>query len=107
MSYYIDYSNEFEKIVLTGDVTDALKNVVPKSIQDYYIRFLSEIKKTYTTQTMTKELQRIFKEIKESQFHRDFISECERRYNLAEFELKTTSKERKNWCFGRQMYEKC
>ena len=27
MSYYIDYSNEFEKIVLTGDVTDALKNV--------------------------------------------------------------------------------
>lgn len=95
MSYYIDYSKEFEKIVLTGDVTDALKNIVPKSIQDYYIRFLSEIKKTYTTQTMTKELQKIFKEIKESQFHSDFISECEKRYNLAEFELKTTSKERK------------
>lgn len=91
----MDYTNEFEKIVLTGDVADALENIVPKSIQDYYIRFLTEIKKTYTTQTMTKELQSIFKEIKESQFHPDFISECEKRYNLVEFELKSTSKKRK------------
>ena len=44
MSQSLQYKKEFEQIVLTGNVEEALKSLVPNSKEKLYVRFIEELK---------------------------------------------------------------
>ena len=58
-----EYTKEFEKILLTDNIEDALKNLVPNSVQDYFVRFITELKKCQKTKVLSDELKNLFTKI--------------------------------------------
>ena len=91
-----EYTKEFEKILLTDNIEDALKNLVPNSVQDYFVRFITELKKCQKTKVLSDELKNLFTKIQKEKLPNQFVNDCERRYNLFEYDLPSTTQERKN-----------
>ncbi len=77
-----EYTKEFEKILLTDNIEDALKNLVPNSVQDYFVRFITELKKCQKTKVLSDELKNLFTKIQKEKLNNQFVNDCERRYNL-------------------------
>ena len=90
-----EYTKEFEKILLTDNIEDALKNLVPNSVQDYFVRFITELKKCQKTKVLSDELKNLFTKIQKEKLPNQFVNDCERRYNLFEYDLPSTTQERK------------
>ena len=90
-----EYTKEFEKILLTDNIEDSLKNLVPNSVQDYFVRFITELKKCKKTKVLSDELKNLFTKIQKEKLPNQFVNDCERTYNLFEYDLPSTTQERK------------
>ena len=91
----VPYTKEFEKIILGGEVSQSLKNVAPNSTENLFIRFITELKKCQTQKKFSKELKEIYDIIQKEKISQSFKNDCELRMVLFEFDLESTTKERK------------
>ncbi len=96
MSSFIQYRKEFEDIVLKGNVEEALKTLVPNSNEKIYLQFCEEYKKCLSEKKITAELNNILERAKSNRLHMNMIQSLESRRDLLEYDLPSTSEERKN-----------
>ena len=96
MSSFIQYRKEFEDIVLKGNVEEALKTLVPNSNEKIYLQFCEEYKKCLSEKKITEELNNILERAKSNRLHMKMIQSLESRRDLLEYDLPSTSEERKN-----------
>ena len=95
MSQSLPYKKEFEQIVLTGNVEDALKSLVPNSKEQLYVRFIEELKSCKKESKISNKLIKIIKDIDNITKDHRLVNECELKKNLLEFDLPTTNEKRK------------
>ena len=95
MSQSIPYKKEFEQIVLTGNVEEALKSLIPNSKEQLYVRFLEELKSCKKNSKISNELNKIIKDIDNITKDYQLVNECELKKNLLEFDLPSTNETRK------------
>ena len=95
MSQNIPYKKEFEQIVLTGNVDDALKSLVPNSKEQLYVKFIEELKSCKNNSKISEELNTIIKNIDQLTRDRELVRECELKKNLIEFDFPSTNEKRK------------
>ena len=96
MSSYITYRKEFEDIILEGKLDEALKTLVPNSSEKIYLEFCEEFKKCSADKKITKELNSIIESAKENRLSNNLIKVFETKRDLLEYDLPSTSKEKKD-----------
>ena len=96
MSTLIGYRKEFEDIILKGKIEEALKTLVPNSTEKIYLQFCEEYKKCVTEKKITKELNQILENAKSRHLSTKLIQVLETRKDLLEYDLPSTSQEKKN-----------
>lgn len=96
MSSLIEYRKEFENMILNGDLKEALKTLVPNSKEQIYLRFCEEFKNCYKEKKISEELNNIIKIAKSNDTPKKLITILETRRDLLEYDLPSTSKERKD-----------
>ena len=96
MSLVIEYRKEFENMILNGNLEEALKTLVPNSKEELYLRFCEEFKKCYKEKKISKELDNIIEIAKSNNLSEKLIKILETRKDLLEYDLPSTSKERKD-----------
>ena len=96
MSSYITYRKEFEDIILEGKLDEALKTLVPNSSEKIYLQFCEEFKKCSADKKITKELNSIIESAKENRLSNNLIKVFETKRDLLEYDLPSTSKEKKD-----------
>ena len=96
MSSVIEYRKEFENMILNGNLEEALKTLVPNSKEQIYLRFCEEFKKCYKEKKISKELDNIIETSKSNNLSEKFIKILETRKDLLEYDLPSTSQERKD-----------
>ena len=93
MSINVEYRKEFEDIILKGNLEESLKTLVPQSKEEMYIKFCEEFKKCVKEEKITSELNSLLEKSKKIPA---FGPHLETRKLLLEYDLKSTSQERKN-----------
>ena len=96
MSSIIGYRKEFEDVILKGKLEEALKTLVPNSSEKIYLQFCEEYKKCYSEKKITSELNNILENAKSKRLPNRLITILETRRDLLEFDLPSTSQEKKN-----------
>ena len=96
MSLVIEYRKEFENMILNGNLEEACKTLVPNSKEELYLRFCEEFKKCYKEKKISKELDNIIEIAKTNKLSKKLIKILETRKDLLEYDLPSTSKERKD-----------
>ena len=96
MSSFISYRKEFEDIILKGKLDEALKTLVPNSQEKIYLEFCEEYKKCVSQKKITKELHSIIDLANQNYIQRNLIRVMETKRDLLEYDLPSTSKEKKN-----------
>jgi len=92
----IGYRKEFEDIILKGKLEEALKTLVPNSNELIYLQFCEEYKKCVSEKKITPELNKIIESAKSKRTSSTLIDILETRKGLLEYDLPSTSKEKKN-----------
>ena len=95
MSSLIAYRKEFEDIILSGKLDEALKTLVPNSAEKIYLQFCEEFKKCFTQKKITKELNSIISNAKNNNLSYQLIKILETKRDLLEYDLPSTPKEKK------------
>ena len=96
MSHLIGYRKEFEDIILNGKLDEALKTLVPNSNEQIYLQFCEEYKKCFSEKKISPELNKLIDNAKSNYLSFKLIRILETRRNLLEYDLPSTSQERKN-----------
>ena len=96
MSSFVGYRKEFEDIILTGKLDEALKTLVPNSAEQIYLKFIEEYKKCSLEKKITPELNKIIEKAKSNKLSNKLIQVLETRRDLLEYDLPSTSQEKKN-----------
>jgi len=96
MSSFITFRKEFEDIILKGKLDEVLKTLVPNSNEKIYLEFCEEFKKCFAQKTITKELDSIIENAKKNHLSSSLIRVLETRRDLLEYDLPSTSKEKKD-----------
>ena len=96
MSSLIGYRKEFEDVILKGKIEDALKTLVPNSAEKIYLQFCEENKKCFKEKKITAELEKIIENAKSKFLSNKFIQVLETRRDLLEYDIPSTSQEKKN-----------
>ena len=96
MSSYISYRKEFEDIIIKGKLDEALKTLVPNSQEKFYVEFCEEFKKCQSQKKITKELNSILENARKVGLSNKFIEILETRRDLLEYDLPSTSADKKN-----------
>ena len=96
MSSFIGYRKEFEDIILTGKLDEALKTLVPNSAEQIYLKFIEEYKKCFSEKKISPELNKIIETAKSSKLSNKLIQVLETRRDLLEYDLPSTSQDKKN-----------
>ena len=114
MSSVIEYRKEFENMILKGDLKEALKTLVPDSKEQIYLRFCEEFKKCYEEKKISKELDQIIEIAESKKLSGKLTTILKTRRDLLEYDLPSTTKERKekiiddlfdNYCGERLDYD--
>ena len=95
MSNFIAYRNEFEDIILKGKFEEALKTLVPNSSESIYLQFCEEYKKCSREKKVSPELNKIIEKAKSNRIPYKLIQILETKRDLLEYDLPSTSKEKK------------
>ena len=96
MSSFISFRKEFEDIILKGKLDEALKTLVPNSKEKIYVEFCEEFKKCLEKKEITKQLNSIIEKAKKNSLSINFIKILETRKDLLEYDLPSTSQEKKD-----------
>ena len=96
MSSLIEYRKEFEEIILKGKLEEALKTLVPNSNEQIYLLFCEEYKKCCSEKKITQELNDIIQKAKANNLSNKLIQVLETKRDLLEYDLPSTSKEKKD-----------
>ena len=96
MSSLIKYRKEFEDIILKGKLEEALKTLVPNSTEKIYLQFCEEYKKCFSEKKITSELNNIIGNAKSKRLSNKLIQVLETRRDLLEYDLPSTSQDKKN-----------
>ena len=96
MSSVIGYRKEFEDIILKGKLEESLKTLVPNSSEHTYIKFCEEYKKCCAEKKITPELDKILESAKAKRLPNRLINVLETKRDLLEYDLPSTSQEKKN-----------
>ena len=96
MSSIIGYRKEFEDVILKGKLEESLKTLVPNSSEKIYLQFCEEYKKCYSEKKITSELNNILENAKSKRLPNRLITILETRRDLLEYDLPSTSQEKKN-----------
>ena len=96
MSNYIGYRKEFEDIILNGKLDEALKTLVPNSAESIYLQFVEEYKKCFEEKKISPELNKIIENAKSKHLSNKLIQVLETRRDLLEYDLPSTTKEKKH-----------
>ena len=96
MSSLIGYRKEFEDVILKGKLEEALKTLVPNSTEKIYLQFCEEYKKCFSEKKITPELNKIIENAKSKRLQKKLIQVLETRKDLLEYDLPSTSQEKKN-----------
>ena len=96
MSSFITFRKEFEDIILKGKLDEVLKTLVPNSNEKIYLEFCEEFKKCFEEKKITKELDSIIENAKKNHLSSSLIRVLETRRDLLEYDLPSTSKEKKD-----------
>ena len=96
MSSLIKYRKEFEDIILKGKIEEALKTLVPNSTEKIYLQFCEEYKKCFSEKKITPELNNIIGNAKSKRLSNKLIQVLETRRDLLEYDLPSTSQDKKN-----------
>ena len=107
MSSYIKYRKEFEDIILKGKLDEALKSLVPNSNEKIYVLFCEEFKKCLAEKKITKELNSIIEQARQNHLSNGLIKVLETKKNLLEYDLPSTSKEKKDKIIDELFYNYC
>ena len=93
-SELIPFKKEFEDVIIKGNLKEALKSLIPNSIEYIYLEFCEEYKKCNSRKTMSKELILILEKAKKISY--DLYEVLKTRKDLLEYDLSRTTKKRKN-----------
>ena len=96
MSSFITFRKEFEDIIFKGKLDEVLKTLVPNSNEKIYLEFCEEFKKCFAEKKITKELDSIIENAKKNHLSSSLIRVLETRRDLLEYDLPSTSKEKKD-----------
>ena len=96
MSSLIGYRKEFEDVILKGKLEEALKTLVPNRKEKIYLQFCEEYKKCFSEKKITPELNKIIENAKSKRLQNKLIQVLETRKDLLEYDLPSTSQEKKN-----------
>ena len=96
MTSLIGYRKEFEDIILKGKLEESLKTLVPNSSEYTYIKFCEEYKKCCAEKKITPELNTILESAKAKRLPNRLITVLETKRDLLEYDLPSTSKEKKD-----------
>ena len=98
MSQSIPYKKEFEQIVLTGNVEEALKSLIPNSKEQWYVRFLEELKSCKKNSKISNELNKIIKDIDNITKDYQLVNECElkKKFTRIWFTINKWNKKKRN-----------
>ena len=96
MSSLIEYRKEFEEIILKGKFEEALKTLVPNSNEQTYLLFCEEYKKCFSDRKITQALNDIIQKAKSNKLSYKLIQVLETKRDLLEYDLPSTSQEKKN-----------
>ena len=96
MSSLIEYRKEFEDYILNGNLEEALKTLVPNSNELIYLQFCEEYKKCCSEKTITPQLNKIIELAKSNRLSNRLIQVLETKRDLLEYDLPSTSKEKKD-----------
>ena len=96
MSSLIGYRKEFEEIILKGKLEEALKTLVPNSDEQVYLLFCEEYKKCCSEKKITQALNDIIQRAKSNGLSDKLIQVLETKRDLLEYDLPSTSQEKKN-----------
>ena len=96
MSSFITFRKEFEDVILKGNLEEALKTLVSNSSEKIYLEFCEEFKKCFAKKEITKDLNSIIERAKEANLSSSLIKILETRRDLLEYDLPSTSKEKKD-----------
>ena len=96
MSDLIAYRKEFEDIILNEKLDEALKTLVPNSRESIYLKFVEEYKKCLSEKKITQELNNIIENAKSKHLSNKLIQVLETRRDLLEYDLPSTSNEKKH-----------
>ena len=105
MSSVIEYRKEFEDIFLKGNLEEALKTLVPNSNELIYLQFCEEYKKCCSEKKLTPQLNKIIENAKSKNLSNRLIQVLETKRDLFEYDLSSTSQEKKNKIID-DLYEK-
>ena len=96
MSSYITYRKEFEDIIIKGKLDEALKTLVPNSQEKFYVEFCEEFKKCQAQKKITPELNNLLEHARKIGHSNKLVEVLETKRDLLEYDLSSTSTERKN-----------
>ena len=96
MSSFVTFRKEFEDIILKGKLNEALKTLVPNSNEKIYVQFCEEFKKCQEKKEITKGLNSIIENANKNHISNGLIKILETKRDLLEYDLPTTSKEKKD-----------
>ena len=95
MSSFITFRKEFEDIILKGKLNEALKTLVPNSNEKIYVQFCEEYKKCLEKKEISKNLNTIIENANKNHISNGLIKILETKRDLLEYDLPSTSKEKK------------
>ncbi len=96
MSSFITFRKEFEDIILKGKLNEALKTLVPNSNEKIYVQFCEEYKKCLEKKEISKNLNTIIENANKNHISNGLIKILETKRDLLEYDLPSTSKEKKD-----------
>ena len=94
MASELCFRKEFEDYILKQDINEAVQSLLPDSKESLYLQFCDAYKKCLSSQKISKELISILK--KAESLPDKLLSLLKTRKNLLEYDLPSTSQERKN-----------
>ena len=97
MSNYVEYTKEFEEAVLKGNIKEIFRKLSPNTNEYYYLKFCEEYKKCCAEKKITKELETYISQIRQHSSKLGQILETKK--YLLEYDLPSTSQEKKNEIF--------
>ena len=107
MSSFITFKQEFEDVILKGKLEEALKSLLPNSKEKIYLQFCEEFKKCFAQKKITKELNSIIENAKKNDTPYPLKRILETKRDLLEYDLPTTSKEKKAEIIDILFYQYC
>ena len=96
ISSELKFRKEFEDILLTGNLDEALKTLPQEDEGRIYIEFCEEYKKCCASKRISRKLNGIIKAAENNYFSQTFIKILKTKKDLLEYDLNTTIKKKKN-----------